>query len=83
MTVKDDWPEPNYDNPVIRTPIPALIAVVVLLTGISFTIVSLRVYCRWVLLRSFGSDDWLMLIALVCAMECHKSDLGGSRELFC
>lgn len=34
-------------------------------------IVGLRVYCRGWVIRNFGMDDWLMLVAWACLPTTH------------
>ncbi|CUS11174.1 unnamed protein product [Tuber aestivum] len=52
------WPAPNYVDPETRGPM--LIVVPAVLVVISFLIVVLRLYTRFVLIRSPGPDDWLI-----------------------
>jgi len=44
----------------------AMIGVASATAALSWIAVSLRVYVRGIMIRSFGWDDWLMLVALVC-----------------
>lgn len=47
----------------------AVVGVAVTFTILSWIAVSLRVYVRGVLIKSFGWDDWLMLATLVCTCQ--------------
>jgi hypothetical protein len=44
---------------------PQLAAVAILFLTLSWLAVSLRVYVRTVMMKSFGLDDWLAVAALV------------------
>jgi len=48
----------------------AMIGVASAFIALSWLAVSLRVYVRGVMIRSFGWDDWLMLVALVRRASC-------------
>ena len=43
-----------------------MLAVAVVCLSLSWIVVSLRIYVRGFMIRSFGWDDWLMLITQVC-----------------
>ena len=57
------WPSPNFDDPT--TAGPALNVIAILFMLLAYLFVGLRIYVRAWLLRSFGIDDWLMVICLV------------------
>ena len=57
------WPAPNYVDP--QTLGPMLIAVPTVLAIISFLIVALRLYTRFVLIKNVGADDWLIGASIV------------------
>lgn len=46
---------------------PTILAIVVSIPMIAFSVVLLRVYTRTILLRNFGVDDGCVIIALVSA----------------
>lgn len=48
---------------------PTIIACVVVLTTFAMGVVSLRFYVRCKMLRSVKSEDWLMLVSMVCSPE--------------
>lgn len=50
----------------------AVVGVAVALTILSWIVVSLRVYVRGVVIKSFGWDDWLMLATLVCTFRSRS-----------
>jgi hypothetical protein len=61
---------------------PQLAAVSIAFLVTSWLLVSLRVFIRGWMIKSFGLDDWLMVVTLVCYPEktlCvpphHNSDL--------
>lgn len=58
-----NWPTPNYVNPDTRG--PALNIIALGLTSIVGIVIGLRYYMRFCLLKSFGSDDILIGLALV------------------
>ena len=60
------WPQPNFVNPV--TAGPALNVIAILFKVLAYLFVGLRIYVRAYLLRSFGIDDWMMVICLVCCL---------------
>jgi hypothetical protein len=45
---------------------PSLVLTGVLLLTIATLVVSGRIYCRAVLIRRMGPDDWCMIFATVC-----------------
>lgn len=56
-----------------------------LITGITLMVIAVlvlsgRIYCRAVLLRRMGSDDWCMILATVCADVAQN--LGKSILIF-
>jgi hypothetical protein len=59
------WPTPNYVDPVMRG--PANIIITLIFFPLVFLIVGVRIYMRLRISRSFGADDWLILLCLVCA----------------
>jgi hypothetical protein len=59
------WPTPNYVDPVMRG--PANIIITLIFFPLVFLIVGVRIYTRLRISRSFGADDWLILLCLVCA----------------
>lgn len=58
-----NWPIPNYVNPDTRG--PALDIITIALTSVAGVVIGLRYYLRLCLLRSFGSDDIFIGLALV------------------
>lgn len=65
-SVAATWPAPNYVDPVTKG--PALQVLSILLLVITISVIALRVYARAYLLRSFGTDDWLITICLLPAI---------------
>jgi len=59
------WPTPNYVDPVMRG--PANIIITLIFFPLVLLIVGVRIYTRLRISRSFGADDWLILLCLVCA----------------
>lgn len=57
------FPEPNYVDPETRRPLA--LAVVIPMTVLVTVFISCRFYCRTVLTRTLGWDDWIMLAAAV------------------
>ena len=57
------WPAPNYVDPETRGPM--LVVLPVVLVTVSFLIVVLRLYTRFVLIKSVGADDWLIGASIV------------------
>jgi len=61
------WPAPNYAHPVSRG--NWLITVEIVLFVITALVVSLRIYTRGWVIKSFGIDDWLIIPAAVCFLR--------------
>jgi hypothetical protein len=57
MAITDDN---RYDNKG-----PKILAVLWTLTGLTTLMVSARIYIRRVVLRNFGTDDYLILVSMV------------------
>ncbi|KAE8864144.1 hypothetical protein PTNB29_04108 [Pyrenophora teres f. teres] len=64
------FPPPNYVDPV--TKFPLALAIVIPMTVIVVGFISCRFYCRTVLIRTLGWDDWSMLMA---AIMCVASNI--------
>jgi hypothetical protein len=56
------WPVPNYIDPEVRG--PGLIITQIVLLSIAMIFIAARLYTRIVLVRSFGMDDVLIVVAL-------------------
>jgi hypothetical protein len=61
--VLENWPTPNYINPVTHG--DALLIVNSIFISLVIIIVALRLYTRLVIKRWFGLDDIFILLALV------------------
>jgi hypothetical protein len=74
ITRQDGPPAPPPLSPeyLSETLAPTLNAIVGTLVGICTLVFLLRVYVRTRMLRIFGPDDWLMLVAVVCK-NCFRS----------
>jgi hypothetical protein len=76
VTPPDDvlasWPAPNFDDPVTEG--VALNVIAIFFLVLAYIIVGLRIYVRAWILRSFGFDDWLMVICLVQFLVLGVSD---------
>jgi hypothetical protein len=57
------WPVPNYDNPVTKGVGGKVVGVT--LTALTTVILAIRVYTRLHIVRSFGMDDILIIVAFV------------------
>lgn len=69
------WPKPNYVNPVRRDKaMPVVMSVLLLLCSI---IVSIRIYTRCRILKSFCLDDILILAAFVSLNQSATTHLLG------
>lgn len=66
------FPPPNYVDPVTKFPLG--LAVVVPMTVIVIAFISCRFYCRTVLIRTLGWDDWSMLTAAVSGVGASSRD---------
>ncbi|KAH3977062.1 hypothetical protein HBH51_078270 [Parastagonospora nodorum] len=60
------FPEPNYVDPITRRPLA--LAVVIPMTVLVTAFISCRFYCRTVLIRTLGWDDWTMLAAAILSV---------------
>lgn len=68
------WPQPNYVDPETRG--PALAAINHTFLGLCVVLVAARIYTRVRIVRWFGWDDVLIIVALVRSIasrshECH------------
>jgi len=63
LAVIATWPTPNYIDPVTRG--PEVVVVSVILGGLAVAVVAARIYARVHILKSFGIDDGLILLATV------------------
>ena len=52
----------------------ALIAIQIVLVLIALIIYSLRIYTRTYVLRSIGTDDYIMGAAMVSSLQAHSFD---------
>lgn len=50
---------------------PQVEGVAILFLILSWIFVAMRVYVRAVLMKGFGTDDWLAIAALVSTPSCH------------
>ena len=57
------WPAPNYINPVSRGNLLA-VSTVVLQVAV-FLVVGARLWARFIIKKSSGVDDWLVIFAMV------------------
>jgi hypothetical protein len=64
------FPAPNYVDPVTRYTLA--LAVVIPMTVLVIGFISCRFYCRTVLVRTLGLDDWIMLAAAVSWSSARK-----------
>jgi hypothetical protein len=63
LEVLASWPAPNYVDPVTRP--SALYLVPIIGLALSTTFALLRFYSRAVIIKHFGVDDVLMILAVV------------------
>jgi len=57
------WPPPNYTNPDIRG--NGLIIITVLLLGLAYVVVGMRLWARFVMSKKGGLDDALIIFNMV------------------
>jgi hypothetical protein len=63
LSVVIQWPTPNYEDPVTRSKtVPITFCV---LGTIMVAVVGVRIWARAVIQRNAGSDDWIMVAAMV------------------
>lgn len=63
------WPTPNYVDPKdVRGPQLPIITFV--LFPIALVTVALRIFTRLFISKSFGSDDWFLLAAIIPTAAC-------------
>ncbi|KAI9670079.1 MAG: hypothetical protein M1829_004806 [Trizodia sp. TS-e1964] len=60
---------------------PTILAVCICLTFVMVVVVSMRVYVRSVMLRSFGSDDWTVLVAAIFSIIYNGLCIGRKSSL--
>jgi hypothetical protein len=65
--VLEDWPTPNYIDPVTRG--DALLIVNSIFISLVIVTVGLRLYTRLVIKRWFGLDDIFILLAMVSTIR--------------
>lgn len=63
VSVLEEWPSPNYVDPVLRG--PANITIIAIFFPLALLVVGIRIYTRIRLSKSFGIDDWFILATLV------------------
>ena len=68
------FPEPNYVDPITRRPLA--LAVMIPMTVLVTAFISCRFYCRTVLIRTLGWDDWTMLAAAVSCLPVGVKQRG-------
>ncbi|KAL2003971.1 hypothetical protein VTN02DRAFT_1267 [Thermoascus thermophilus] len=72
------WPKPNYVDPVTRG--DALLIVNIVSISLSFSVVLLRIFTRLRITGSFGTDDALIIAAMLCAVAmCVVTSLAASQ----
>jgi hypothetical protein len=71
--VRATWPKPNFVNP--ETQGAASVVALSLLAVLSMSIVGLRLYTRFFMLRSPGADDYAIIVATV-SVTCADIDDG-------
>ncbi|KAF8463126.1 hypothetical protein BDZ91DRAFT_316331 [Kalaharituber pfeilii] len=76
--VRENWPEPNYDNPDTRA--PGLRAGVVLSVAVAAFIVALRIYTRLFIVKTMGIDDYLISAAMIISMAVLCVGLQGTQN---
>jgi hypothetical protein len=64
LAIIESWPAPNYVDPVTRGRANAVMNFV--LYPLVCVALGIRVYTRLRISRSFGWDDWLILLSFVC-----------------
>lgn len=62
-SVLASWPAPNYVNPVRRGPAGQIVSII--LAVAAAVVLAMRMYTRLRVVRSFGLDDVLILVAFV------------------
>lgn len=53
---------------------PAFLACVTITSGVALVLVALRIYVRLRIVRTFGSDDYTILLATVCNHALQTDD---------
>ena len=66
-SVLASWPTPNYVDPVVRG--DAVIVMNLVFYPIVLIVLLIRIFTRVTISKSFGSDDYLIVAALVCKLE--------------
>jgi hypothetical protein len=62
--IKDQWPQPNFVDPEIRSH-ATFLGITLSLTLLTLIIVGLRTYVRFFALRAPGWDDYFIFVATV------------------
>lgn len=62
-SVLASWPAPNYHDPVRRGPTGQIVSII--LAVVAAVVLAMRMYTRLRVVRSFGLDDVLILVAFV------------------
>lgn len=58
------WPKGNYNNP--ETQGHSFLVVGIAMIALCAVVIGMRIYVRWKILHNMGTDDWLILVSLVC-----------------
>lgn len=70
--------DPSLPNDTIA---PMILGISGFLTGLAFLIVLSRCYVRLVMLKVFGTDDWIMLFAMVCEWTSDPQERFGCMPI--
>lgn len=66
------WPAPNYENPETRG--WSLTITTVVLASIALAVFLLRLWSRLFLTHNAGADDWVLLAAMVRAVQRRSAE---------
>lgn len=60
---------PDFGDAALESRGPVIIGITAAFTGLAGVLVLARMYVRAFMLRTLGTDDWIIMIAMVCKLE--------------
>jgi hypothetical protein len=71
------WPKPNYEHPVKKG--DALTVLCIVLAPLTTVLVALRLWCRVIIIKQPGLDDFLIILGLVRHVQMQSFRWGNER----
>ncbi|KAI4600981.1 hypothetical protein KJ359_013146 [Pestalotiopsis sp. 9143b] len=78
-SVLASWPAPNYHDPVRRGPTGQIVSII--LAVVAAVVLAMRMYTRLRVVRSFGLDDVLILVAFIPSIALTVCSIYAEYQL--